>query len=95
MQARQTNVSLASAPPFLGISPNGEPAGYAVEVVNLALKGMGLPPLTPVKTDWSAMIPGLQAHQYDFVAPGLSYRIPTHPLLKSSILEGSSDRHDT
>lgn len=71
-QARQTNVSIASAPPFLGISPNGEPVGYAVEVVNLALKGMGLPTLTPVKTDWSAMIPGLQAHQYDFVAPGLA-----------------------
>lgn len=70
--ARQTKVAIASVPPFLGIAPTGEPVGYAVEVVNLALKGMKLPTITPVTTEWSAMIPGLQAHQYDFVAPGVA-----------------------
>lgn len=68
----ETKVAVGSAPPFVSISPTGEPIGYAVEVLQAALAGIGLPKITPNKTDWSAMIPGLQAHQYDLVAPGLT-----------------------
>ncbi len=68
----EIKVAVGSAPPFVSISPTGEPIGYAVEVLQAALNGIGLPKITPNKADWSAMIPGLQAHQYDLVAPGLT-----------------------
>lgn len=68
----QVKVALGSAPPNIALSPDGKTAtGNVVDAVNLALKGMGLPALTPVFTAWGAMIPGLVAHQFDFVG-GLS-----------------------
>jgi polar amino acid transport system substrate-binding protein len=67
-----TKVSVGSAPPFVSITPTGEPTGYAVEVLQAVMAGLELPEIAPVKTDWSAMIPGLQAGQYDLVAPGLT-----------------------
>ena len=70
--AGQVRVAVGSAPPLIGISPSGEPAGYAIEVMNAVLAGLELPKLTAIKADWSAMIPGMQANQYDFVAPGLT-----------------------
>lgn len=33
---------------------------------------MGLPVLTPVVTEWSAMIPGLLVRQFDYVGGGLN-----------------------
>ncbi|MCK1669391.1 transporter substrate-binding domain-containing protein [Bradyrhizobium sp. 153] len=70
--AREMKVALGSAPPWSYVSPSGKAEGYGVEMVNLTLKEMGLPPLIGVLTAWDAMIPALQAHQVDFVAPGLT-----------------------
>uniref|UniRef100_UPI0011778598 transporter substrate-binding domain-containing protein n=1 Tax=Bradyrhizobium mercantei TaxID=1904807 RepID=UPI0011778598 len=36
------------------------------------LSAMGLPSLTPALTEWTAMIPGLQSRQFDYVGAGLS-----------------------
>ncbi|MET4260848.1 polar amino acid transport system substrate-binding protein [Bradyrhizobium sp. S3.12.5] len=66
-RAGEVKVGLGSAPPYIALSPDGHATGYIVEVLNLALKGMGLPALTPVLAKWDAMIPGLQARQFDFV----------------------------
>lgn len=63
----EVRVGLGSAPPYITISPDGSATGYVVEMLNLALKGMDLPAITPVLTKWDAMIPGLQARQFDFV----------------------------
>jgi polar amino acid transport system substrate-binding protein len=67
----EVKAAMGSAPPLLGISPNGKATGYMADITNLALKGMGLPELTPVLTGWSAMIPSLQAKHVDFVVPGM------------------------
>lgn len=66
-KAGEVKVGLGSAPPYIAVSPEGHATGYIVEVLNLALKGMGLPAMTPVVAKWDAMIPGLQARQFDFV----------------------------
>lgn len=71
-KAGEVKVALGSAPPYVVFSPNGSVEGYTVDVVNLVLKGMGLPALTPVQTDFSAQIPALQARRVDIVAPGLT-----------------------
>ncbi|WP_439406555.1 transporter substrate-binding domain-containing protein [Bradyrhizobium sp. DASA03076] len=65
-KAGQAKVALGSAPPYIAVSPDGKATGYVIEVIDLALKGMGLPALAPVLTAWDAQIPGLQAHQFDF-----------------------------
>lgn len=66
-KASEVKVALGSAPPYVGVSPSGKAEGYIVDTVNLALKGMGLPELTPVLTAWGSMIPALQARQFAFV----------------------------
>lgn len=71
-KAGEAKAALASAPPYIVVTPGGEAKGYTVEVVNLALKGMGAPALSAVLTAWDAMIPGLQARQFDLVPAGLS-----------------------
>lgn len=43
-----------------------------MEVLNIALKGMGLPPLMGSLSTTDAMIPGVQARQFDMIAPGLT-----------------------
>ncbi|MCK1663523.1 transporter substrate-binding domain-containing protein [Bradyrhizobium sp. 153] len=68
----EVKVAMGSAPPWMFVSPTGEPKGITVDLMNKVLKGMGLPTLTPVLTAWDAMIPALQARQVDFVAPGLN-----------------------
>ncbi len=65
-------VALASLPPAMMVSPTGEATGFSVELQNLVLNSMGLPALTPMLTGWDAMIPGLQAHQFDYVGAGIT-----------------------
>lgn len=65
-------VAVASLPPYIVVSPSGEVAGSNIELQNMVLKVMGVPALTPVLTDWSAMIPALQAHQIDYLGSGLT-----------------------
>lgn len=67
-KAGEVKVALASSPPYIALSPDGKTAtGNVVDVINLALEGMGLPTLTPIFVAWAAMIPGLTANQFDFV----------------------------
>lgn len=68
----QLKMAMASVPPWTFVAPSGEAKGYTVEMVNIILKGMGLPTATAILTTWDTMIPGLQAHQVDMVAPGLN-----------------------
>lgn len=70
-KAGSVKVAINSLPPWMSLSPSGEPRGYFVEVLNLALKGMNLPPMTAVFTAWDGLIPGLQARQYDMIAPAV------------------------
>ncbi|WP_439360394.1 transporter substrate-binding domain-containing protein [Bradyrhizobium sp. DASA03007] len=70
--AGKLKVALSSAHPYTVVSPTGEATGSSVDLQNMVLKEMGLPPLTPVLTGWDFMIPGLQAHQFDYVGAGLN-----------------------
>ncbi|MGZ5901613.1 MAG: ectoine/hydroxyectoine ABC transporter substrate-binding protein EhuB [Reyranella sp.] len=71
-QAGGAKVAIASTPPYAFLAPSGEPQGYLIEMSQEALKGLGVPKLTAVVTTWDAMIPGLQARQYDFLPGGLN-----------------------
>ncbi|MCA6112210.1 transporter substrate-binding domain-containing protein [Bradyrhizobium cenepequi] len=71
-KAGQVKVALASAPPYMVVSPTGEATGSSVDLQNMVLKGMGMPALAPVLTQWDAMIPGLQAYQFDYIGAGLN-----------------------
>ncbi|UVO35713.1 transporter substrate-binding domain-containing protein [Bradyrhizobium arachidis] len=65
-------VALASALPYIIISQNGDATGASVDLQNAVLKEMGLPALEPVLTGWDSMIPGLQAHQFDYIGAGMN-----------------------
>ncbi len=67
-KAGKVRVAIASLPPYMMMSPSGEATGAIVDLHNMVLKRLGLPAITPVITQWDAMIPGLQAHQFDYVA---------------------------
>ncbi|WP_143271789.1 transporter substrate-binding domain-containing protein, partial [Bradyrhizobium mercantei] len=71
-KAGQVKVALASLPPSMIISPDGKATGASVDLQNIVLSAMGLPSLTPALTEWTAMIPGLQSRQFDYVGAGLS-----------------------
>jgi polar amino acid transport system substrate-binding protein len=71
-QGGTAKVAIASTPPYAFLAPSGEPQGYLIEISQEALKGLGVPKLTAVVTTWDAMIPGLQARQYDFLPGGMN-----------------------
>lgn len=71
-KAGKVTAAVASMPPGVMVSPSGEATGSLVELQNMVLKSMGLPALTPVLTDWTAMIPGLVAKQFDYQGGGLN-----------------------
>lgn len=71
-QAGMAKVAIASTPPYAFLAPSGEPQGYLIEISQSALKALGVPKLAAVVTTWDAMIPGLQAKQYDFLPGGLN-----------------------
>ncbi|WOH63922.1 transporter substrate-binding domain-containing protein [Bradyrhizobium sp. BWA-3-5] len=72
-KAGEIKGALASAPPYLVISPDGKATGYTIDLANLVVKGMGLPEITPVQLGWSAQIPAMLAGQVDFVSVGYAY----------------------
>lgn len=71
-QAGEARVAIASAPPWAYSSPTGEPKGYLIDVAEEVLKAWGIPKLSATVTTWDAMIPGLDAKQFDFVPSGLN-----------------------
>jgi ABC-type amino acid transport substrate-binding protein len=74
-QAGAAKVAIASTPPYAFLAPSGEPQGYLIEMSQEVLKGLGVPKLTAVVTTWDAMIPGLQARQYDFLPGGMNITV--------------------
>ena len=71
-QAGAAKVAIASTPPYAFLAPSGEPQGYLIEMSQEILKGLGVPKVAAVVTTWDAMIPGLQAKQYDFLPGGMN-----------------------
>jgi polar amino acid transport system substrate-binding protein len=71
-QAGTAKVAIAATPPYAYFSPSGEPQGYLIEVASEVLKSLGVPRLTALMTTWDAMIPGLQARQYDYLPGGVN-----------------------
>lgn len=71
-QVGAAKVAIASTPPYAFLAPSGEPQGYLIEMSQEVLKGLGVSKLAAVVTTWDAMIPGLQARQYDFLPGGMN-----------------------
>jgi polar amino acid transport system substrate-binding protein len=71
-QAGAAKIALAAAPPWAFILPSGEAQGYLVDVTGELMKALGVGKLQPVATTWDAMIPGLQAKQFDLIPAGLN-----------------------
>jgi polar amino acid transport system substrate-binding protein len=70
--AGAARIAIAALPPYAYLQPNGSPQGYTIDVSSEVMKAYGIPKLAPTVTTWDAMIPGLQAHQFDFVPAGLN-----------------------
>ena len=55
-------------------TPDGKISGQAVDVLVTAFQRIGIKEFTPVISEFSALIPGLQAKRFDVVAAGLFIR---------------------
>ncbi|MDK1473736.1 ectoine/hydroxyectoine ABC transporter substrate-binding protein EhuB [Streptomyces sp. 549] len=69
-------IGIASEPPFGYINDEGEPTGEAPEIAKVIFKRLGIDNVVPVPTEFSALIPGLKAQQFDVVSAGM-YINPT------------------
>jgi polar amino acid transport system substrate-binding protein len=65
-------VAIAQLPPYAYLTPSSQPAGYLADVSSLVMKNLGVPRLVATVTTFDAMIPGLEAGQYDFAPGGLN-----------------------
>lgn len=68
----EVRVAITSLPPYMTVSPSGEATGPNIDLQNMVLKRMGLPPLTAMHMQWDAMIPGILAHQFDYIGAYLA-----------------------
>jgi polar amino acid transport system substrate-binding protein len=64
-------VGIANEPPFGYIDENGEPTGQAPEIAKVVFRRLGVTDVTPVPVEFSALIPGLKAQQFDVVSAGM------------------------
>lgn len=71
-QAGYARVALAQAPPYATISASGQASGYLVQVTEQVLGKLGVARLQATATTYDAMIPALQAGQYDLLPGGLN-----------------------
>jgi polar amino acid transport system substrate-binding protein len=71
-RAGVAKIAIASLPRYAFMSPDGQPQGYLVDISTLAMKALGVPKVEATVTTWDAMIPGLQARQFDFAPAGLN-----------------------
>lgn len=69
-------IGIASEPPFGYINREGEPAGEAPAIAKVIFPRLGIENVEPVPTEFSALIPGLKAQQFDVVSAGM-YINPT------------------
>ena len=75
-QSGTISIGIGNAPPWAMLNTDGKPAGAAPEVAVEVLKRMGIPNVNATVIDYGAMIPALNAGQFDVVAAGL-YLTPT------------------
>lgn len=69
-------VGIASEPPFGYINDEGEATGEAPEIARVVFERLGIDQVTAVPVDFSALVPGLKAQQFDVVSAGM-YINPT------------------
>lgn len=69
--AGSITIGIGDAPPWAALSPTGEPAGAAPELAVEVLKRMGIPEVNATIVEYGAMIPALNAGQFDLVAAGM------------------------
>ena len=64
-------VGIWNEPPYTEVKSDGKVTGGAVEVARAVLAKMGVPEVVGTVSEFSAMIPGLQAGRFDIVTAGL------------------------
>jgi polar amino acid transport system substrate-binding protein len=63
-------IGLAASPPESAVK-GGEAVGVFPEIAMMVGRNLGITKFTPVMTDFSGVIPGVQAGRVDFACPGL------------------------
>ena len=76
MKAAGTAKIAIATLPTAHLSPEGKPVGYFIDVSREILKALGVDGISATVTTFDAMIPGLQARQFDFIPAGLSITEP-------------------
>lgn len=64
-------IGIANEPPFSEVKPDGTLTGAAPDVAKAVMAKLGVPDVRYQIIDYGAMIPGLQAGRFDFIAAGL------------------------
>ncbi|RBM21397.1 ectoine/hydroxyectoine ABC transporter substrate-binding protein EhuB [Streptomyces sp. PT12] len=64
-------IGIASEIPFGYINDEGEPDGQAPAIAKVIFRELGIDTITPVPVEFSALIPGLKARQFDVVSAGM------------------------
>jgi polar amino acid transport system substrate-binding protein len=65
------NIAISNELPYAQLKPGGKPSGIDPDLAVAALAKEGITKIKANVTDYSAMIPGLQAGQWDMVSAGL------------------------
>jgi polar amino acid transport system substrate-binding protein len=69
-------IAVANEIPYGYVDPNGDAKGAGPEVATAVVKAMGIPPenIQWVVTNFSSLIPGLQANRFDLTAAEMAIR---------------------
>ncbi|MER9064709.1 transporter substrate-binding domain-containing protein [Mesorhizobium sp. M0698] len=65
-------IGFTNGPIYAFLDDQGQPKGFVNTIALDLLKSMGITKIQPVPTEWSGMIPGLQAGRYDIITGGMS-----------------------
>nr|WSZ96153.1 ectoine/hydroxyectoine ABC transporter substrate-binding protein EhuB [Streptomyces sp. NBC_00857] len=68
---RTVRLGIAGESPYGFINDQGDFTGEAVELAKVIFKRLGIGNVQPVATDFSSLIPGLNAQQFDVVSAGM------------------------
>lgn len=66
-------IAIAQLLPYAAVDKNGDPEGYSIDVVTRVMDELGVTDIETTVTTFDAMIPGLQANQFDLLPGGLTY----------------------
>jgi polar amino acid transport system substrate-binding protein len=72
LESGSVSIGIGNAPPWAGLDSQGKPTGAAPEVAIEVLRRMGIENIDAKIIEYGAMIPALNAGQFDIVAAGLS-----------------------